>query len=369
MPAIHNITRNVIWDLHRPENKAIGANKEVLWVMTQDDALDNSRLAGITMRTAVPWWSQTNDRAILTPDGNPGMSTSYADTHDNLDLRKTYGRGVAFFGGTWYSTHTIWDDPDDLRHSRSTGNWVAMEDLVYNDIRLKNNNNPYYGQNIRLYDDDGNILCRDTIANWFDWPHYKLWIEDPRSERVNNYNGGAANWYVFRLAETHLLRAEAYFWKGDLKAAADDVNTVRERAHCTKFYSAADMNLGVIMDERARELTYEELRHVELVRASYIFANTGKADEFGKTYSLDRLSQDSYWYERVNRYNDFYNKGVKTLYGNEYKISPYHILWPVPQSAIDANRTGRINQNYGYSGYENNEPPYATLEEALAGED
>ncbi|WP_255376674.1 RagB/SusD family nutrient uptake outer membrane protein [Bacteroides sp. An322] len=80
------------------------------------------------------------------------------------------------------------------------------------------------------------------------------------------------------------------------------------------------------MDERARELTYEELRHVELVRISYIFAETGQADEFGKTYTHNRLSQDSYWYERVNRYNNFYNKGVVTNYGNEFKISPYHIF-------------------------------------------
>ncbi|MBD9091396.1 MAG: RagB/SusD family nutrient uptake outer membrane protein [Bacteroides oleiciplenus] len=367
MPAIHNITRNVIWDLHRPENKAVPANKEVLWVMTQDDELDNSRVAGITMRTALPWWSQTGSRQIITPDGKQGMSTSYIDTKDNLDLRKTYGRGVAFFGGTWYSTHTIWDDADDLRHSRETGNWVCMEDLVYNNPALKGNSS-WYGKNLRLYDDNGMLLCADTIANWFDWPHYKLWIEDPRQEKQNNYNGGAANWYIFRLAETYLLRAEAYFWKGELQLAANDVNEVRKRARCTTMFNAGDMDMGVIMDERARELTYEELRHVELVRASYIFARTSKADEFGKTYTVEGLSQNSYWYERVNRYNNFYNKGVKTLYGNEFKISPYHIFWPVPQAAIDANRTGRINQNYGYSGYENNEPPYSTLEEAVAGE-
>ena len=128
------------------------------------------------------------------------------------------------------------------------------------------------------------------------------------------------------------------------------------------------MNLGIIMDERARELTYEELRHVELVRVSYIWAKTGKVDEFGKTYSVDGLSKESYWFERVNAYNDFYNKGVKTRAGNEYKISPHHIFWPVPQKSIDGNRSGRINQNYGYSGYEKNEPPYSTLEEAVAGE-
>lgn len=168
------------------------------------------------------------------------MSCSYVDTHDKLDLRKTYGRGVAFFGGTWYSTHSIWDDSNDLRHSSESGNWMRMEDLVYNEPSLEGKSQ-WYGKHLQLYDDKGNILCPDTIANWFDWPHYKLWIEDKRQELQNNYNGGAANWYIFRLAETYLLRAEAYFWKGDKQKAADDVNEIRKRAHCTKMYSANDM--------------------------------------------------------------------------------------------------------------------------------
>ena len=28
--------------------------------------------------------------------------------------------------------------------------------------------------------------------------------------------GGHTDWYIFRIAETYLLSAEAYFWKGDL---------------------------------------------------------------------------------------------------------------------------------------------------------
>ena len=42
--------------------------------------------------------------------------------------------------------------------------------------------------------------------------------------------GGHTDWYVFRLAETYLLRAEAYFWKGELANAAADINAVRTRA-------------------------------------------------------------------------------------------------------------------------------------------
>src|SRR5690606_18957491 len=42
--------------------------------------------------------------------------------------------------------------------------------------------------------------------------------------------GENGDWYIFRLAETFLLRAEAYYWKGDLASAAADINMVRERA-------------------------------------------------------------------------------------------------------------------------------------------
>ena len=62
---------------------------------------------------------------------------------------------------------------------------------------------------------------------------------------------------------------------------------------------------------------------------------------------------------------EFYNKGVKTVHGDMYTMSPYHILWPVPQDAIDSNTYGRINQNYGYDGYELNEPPFDNIEDAV----
>lgn len=43
--------------------------------------------------------------------------------------------------------------------------------------------------------------------------------------------GATANLYLFRLAETYLLRAEAKLYQG--KDATDDVNEVRKRAQCS----------------------------------------------------------------------------------------------------------------------------------------
>jgi hypothetical protein len=38
-------------------------------------------------------------------------------------------------------------------------------------------------------------------------------------------------------------------------------------------------------------------------------------------------------------------------------MSVHHVLWPVPTNALLANKQGRINQNIGYPGAENNLPP------------
>lgn len=368
MPSIHNITRNVIWDLHRPENRSIAANRETIFNLISREDFANSRQDMVTMRNATPFLSGNGNQLISTPSGKAGLSASYSQTKDKIDLRKTYGRGIGKLRPTWYSTNTIWDDTSDLRHSTSTGNWMRMEDLVYNNPSLLNAGDPYYGKPLEKYNSAGKLLVTDTIRTWFDWPHYKLWIASPRAETLDNYNGGAADWYIFRLAETYLLRAEAHFWKGNKAAAADDVNAIRRRAGCTRLYGPDEINMGKIMDERARELYYEELRHMELSRVSYIFAITHQTDEFGKSYTVDQLSQSSYWYERVTRYNNFYNKGVRTVYGAVYTISPYHLFWPVPQGDIDANREGAINQNFGYSGYERNTPPFDNLADAIAAE-
>lgn len=47
----------------------------------------------------------------------------------------------------------------------------------------------------------------------------------------------------------------------------DDINIIRKRAHCTELYKGK-VTIGDIMDERARELFFEEWRNVELTRVS-----------------------------------------------------------------------------------------------------
>ena len=82
-----------------------------------------------------------------------------------------------------------------------------------------------------------------------------------------------------------------------LQKAADDVNEVRNRAGAGDL-AASDMNIGTILDERARELYYEEPRKTELTRIAYIFAQTGKPSYTGKVYKMDNFSEDNFFYDR-----------------------------------------------------------------------
>jgi len=302
------------------------------------------------MRQAVPFWG-TN---INTPSGKKGTSDQL-----NVDFIQSnlYGRGIGRCRPSNYSQYEIWNDTADLRHHQ--GNWMTMEEILYNDGTLKTSGDPYYLQPVRLRNSSGGLLCTDTIRSYYGWPQYKIFIPDFENSPMQ---GGHSDWYVFRIAETYLLRAEAYFWKGDLANAAADINSVKSRAGCkTSLITAADVNMGTILDERARELFFEEPRKTELTRIAYLFAGTGKPAENGKTYTVDRFSEDNYFYDRVMAKNNFYKNGIVTNHGDKYTMSPYHVLWPVPSSSIQANVGGHINQNKGYTGFETNVPPLTSI--------
>lgn len=345
---------DVVARLHWPPNKALAANREVLYLAISRDELPSSRINTAIMRNTVPFWGSTSPHMIYTPDGMaPSMSTS---RDEEFQLLETFGRGVGNSRPTWYSQKLIWDDPNDLRHKK--GNWMSMEDLVYNASNSLKGKSPYYGEPLQFRDASGKVLMSDTIMNWFEWPHYKCYQLSPLQAVPT---GGGNDMYIFRLAETYLLRAEAYWWKGDLPNAMADINAVRTRAGCDPYTDLSKINIGTVLDERARELYYEEPRKTELTRISYLFAQTGKSYN-GKTYSMNNFGEDSFFYDRVMKFNDFYNKGVVNISGTEYTISPYHVLWPIPQQAISANSQGVINQNYGYDGYGRNVPPLTVID-------
>lgn len=366
-PNTWPVTRNVIWDLHRPVNKAIVANTEALLVMPNREGTD-AMIRYKSMRNWGPMWNQA---ALKSPSGKVLLAAAKTDSKYSAeyDINGSVGRGIGMIRPTHFAQNGLWsvngiEDTSDLRHNSTVGNWARMEMLKYNDPA-----DSYYGQNLRLY--EGNrLLCTDTIRSWFNWPHYKIYIDDPvfRATPTSNRNdGGAADWYCYRLAETYLLRAEAQFYKGNVGMAAEDVNTVRKRAQCGQLYTT--VTIGDIVNERARELYMEEWRHMELSRISYSLALSNKADEWGNTYQLNNLSDNNYWYQRIQHYNDYYNKNKVTVRNRSYTIAPHNIYWPIPQDAINANLYSRLHQNPGYSGYDAGVELWTNWQDAVADED
>lgn len=383
-PATWPITRNVIWDMHRAENKLIAANKEVIMGMPNRGAEAESFVKMLTMRILYPFLFNNQIQTKDSKQALMNIKRNSADYNSKYDYMRAFGRGIGTFRPSYFQTHTLWKvngkmDETDLRHSSTTGNWVRMEDY-----RVNNKASSEFGKPIVLFSDNGKLLCTDTIRRWFDVPHYKFFLDDPVNEanisgsdgNRGATDGSIADWYLYRLAEAYLIRAEAKFYLGDA-TAKDDVNEVRKRAKCTELYTT--VNIGDIMNERARELYWEEWRNVELTRVSLCLARSGKPDEWGNTYNLDTFDKQSgtdasggsYWYQRVTK-DGMYNKGPISITATKgslnYIMDKKNIYWPIPNSEIRANNKGKLHQNYGYDGYDPTTPVWDNWEDAVADE-
>jgi starch-binding outer membrane protein, SusD/RagB family len=158
-------------------------------------------------------------------------------------------------------------------------------------------------------------LSSSGITN-VQWP---LWKKFDDSNAVYGEGGGTRDTYVFRLAETYLIAAEAYFNMNNLSSSLEKINVVRRRAAKTGYTSkmeltTADLSIDTILDEYARELGFETPRWEELKR-------TGKL------------------IERALKYNPH------VAYHNT--IDKHHLLRPIPQTEIDLSG-GSLTQNDGY---------------------
>ena len=81
-------------------------------------------------------------------------------------------------------------------------------------------------------------------------------------------------------------------------------------------------------------------------------------------YSMSNFSQSNFWYDRTIEKNEYYRAGNIFWGANTYKISPFHILWPIPATAINSNVGGVINQNEGYIGYPDKIEPLTVIDDS-----
>jgi hypothetical protein len=93
-----------------------------------------------------------------------------------------------------------------------------------------------------------------------------LWGFEPATTYMGIATIYGRDRYLVRSAETYLLRAEAYLRNGQVDKATEDINALRERAECAKLFTEGEVDIYTILDERARELSYEEQRWATLLR-------------------------------------------------------------------------------------------------------
>ncbi|MBO9633318.1 MAG: RagB/SusD family nutrient uptake outer membrane protein [Chitinophagaceae bacterium] len=122
------------------------------------------------------------------------------------------------------------------------------------------------------------------------------------------------NFTLIRYADVLLMKAEALNATNDQSSAKyDALNEVRRRAGIGDITAADNLSQSqfaeVVLQERLHELCFEHLRRFDLLRFGKL-----------KSYLKDRMGID---------------------------IQDYHVLYPIPQAAMDANEAIKEN-NTGY---------------------
>ena len=330
---------DVFNDLFQEDNISASENKEAIFVVQERYGIEGNVApkGSARMRNFVPYWC--NGAAVKTPDGKQG-TTYDAGPYEGYEWVEKLGRGIAKIRPTNYSQYAIWGKcGNDIRHNDN--NWFNISRLTYNRPASKGGSEEYFGKPIER------AFVSDTMRCYFSFPTVKTLIYKDDINVGKTPTGGFTDTYVFRLAETYLMRAEAYYWLGNLPLAKEDVNEIRRRAKAPELPS---VTLDDILDERARELYIEEHRKVELTRIAFLKAQLGQDG-----YSLGNFSEKNWYYDRIMEKNNFFAE--EYFYStNAFIMKPYHVLWPVPLTAITSNTQGRINQNIGDFGAEDNIP-------------
>ncbi|MCM4169077.1 SusD-like protein P25 [Arenibacter antarcticus] len=293
---------DVYWDLFRYGNQNPPLNTEAIWTIQFEPKLE---LGG-----SDHYWSGIYGPRIFSlgaaPDGKPAFIKTFSDTLGR-QVARTRGTNLVFYD-VWKGN---WDN--DIRNA---------EHNIKRNFYYENPESEYHGKKIDLsdYAPGSRNLLKDTtnyIYPFFmkGWePIVQATIADP-----NRGGGGAVStdFYAMRLAETYLLRAEAHLCNNnDQIAAAKDINEVRGRANAIPVLPA-DVDVDYILDERIRELYFEEWRILTLMRTNKLI-------------------------ERTRKYHD-----NPMLPGAN--IQDYNNLFPIPQSEIDLNIESEFSQNPGYN--------------------
>jgi hypothetical protein len=293
---------NVYWDLFQENNVNYqNGNKESIWTLQVDYAAYRAEDG----KSKLPY---SRTYGAVFRDGAKDHLTGTAED--------VGGRGIAQMIPTMYVRDDIYTDKyaTDMRNSE-----IVFRRIFNGNVKTS----PYFGKPVPW-----DVLYNGSADATTNMNNRSLVYPISIKIATDKYTGLAdgenmsnlfRDDYFIRLSETILLRAEAKQRSGNKAGAAADVNLLRARANATYLVSTADMddNFNMILDERARELVYEEARWNTLLR-------------MGGTVAVDRIRKYAYWPEAKATLTFNYN------------------LWPIPQTIIDTNKDVVLEQNPGW---------------------
>lgn len=241
----------------------------------------------------------------------------------NID-QKLYpaGESCAYLGGlTWgmygsndYVDEYVWRDEfaDDIRNAQIN----LCDPLVIDQ------NHSLYGQVVKkewLTEPSRHMRVSAKIKMQDDWG----WDSHQQGQPYSLQYG--RDWYAARSAETYLYKAEAQFRNNDAAGAATTINVIRSRAKASKMLTAGEIDIYTILDERTRELSWEEHRWPTLLRM-------GKSGE-----------------DNVVMHNQVLNHAMYIKDNPQYHGDIKWSLFPIPQSIIQMNVDAVMEQNPGWN--------------------
>lgn len=157
------------------------------------------------------------------------------------------------------------------------------------------------------FENDGTTEVHYPMFRKFDNPGVPFTQPDQSSQ-------GTRDMVMMRSGEAYLIAAEAYLQLGTPSKAAERLTTLRSRAGLTTAVTEGEVDIDLILDERARELAGEVNRWMDLKR-------TGKLVERTLAHNPHAALNNA--------------------------LTDKHMLRPIPQSEIDVTG-GSISQNQGY---------------------
>lgn len=317
------VGKDVYWDLFQNNNQnRSSGNTETIWALQYE-----YKNSGSSYSTEMPRWLLPFYAGLQVPSKkDPNTLVAAFPT---LTEEKG-GRGIGCIRPTDHFLKDIWkDSPDDYRNSSY---------MIVRDFRIENEEAAGHGEYVVSDGWLSKLSSDQQMRNFYpfimkfsrigDLPEDNYAKNDDGSYVVTNLgeHGIIYQWgslsantsmkdeYMYRLAGTYLLRAEAYLMNNEPDKAMDDLNEIRRRSNAPDI-SVDKVNIDFILDEQLRELYFEDFRLPTLCRLGVLV-------------------------DRSKKYNP---------YG--HNVGDYQNLLPIPYSEIEKNIYGKLEQNPGYEGF------------------